>query len=398
MTRRLAADPGVLFALGFRPFFLAAGLAGVGLTLEWLVILHGGLAAPAWLDPFLWHGHEMLFGLVHAAIAGFLLTSVPVWTGTPPVRGARLAGLVGLWLLGRGAMALAGALPAAAVAALDLAFPVALWMAVGTPILRARATRQLGILGALLGLIAANAASHLDAMGVVPGAGRAALHAASVFVALLILVIGGRITPAFTRNAMQRAGVPPAVQMRPWLDRLALGAAVALAVVEVSTAPRGLASGLLAGLAALGTAGRMVGWQTRWALRDPLLASLHAGLAWVAVGFGAIAAADLGAPLPRTVALHALTAGAMGTMILAVMTRVPLGHTGRPLVAPRAATAAYVLVGAGALVRIVGPTLEPTAALTAWTLSGLLWAGAFASFLVGYAGILVRPRVDGKPG
>ncbi|MEN8161828.1 MAG: NnrS family protein, partial [Myxococcota bacterium] len=284
-----------------------------------------------------------------------------------------------------------------AVAALDLAFPLALWGAVGVPILRARATRQLGILAVLAGLIVANAASHLDAIGALPGAGRAALHGASVFVALLILVIGGRITPSFTRNAMQRAGAPGVVRMRPWLDRLALGAAAGLAVVEV-LALRGVASGLLAGLAAFGTAGRMVGWQTRFALRDPLLASLHAGLAWVAIGFAAIAAADLGAPVPRTVALHALTAGAMGTMILAVMTRVALGHTGRPLVAPPAATRAYVLVGAGALVRVVGPVLEPTAALATWTLSGLLWAGGFASFLVGYAGMLTRPRVDGEPG
>jgi uncharacterized protein involved in response to NO len=397
MTRRPTAAPRVLFALGFRPFFLAAGVAGVGLTLAWLAVLHGRLPAPPWLDPFLWHGHEMLFGLVQAAIAGFLLTSVPVWTGTPPVRGTRLAGLLGLWAIGRGAMALAGWLPPGAVATLDLAFPVALLLAVGTPILRVRATRQLGILAVLLGLTAANAASHLDALGGAPGVGRVALYGASFFVALLILVIGGRITPAFTRNAMQRAGATGAVRMNPWLDWLALGSAAALAAAEV-LAPRSTASGLVAGIAALAVAARMAGWQTRFALRDPLLASLHAGHAWLALGFAALAASDLGAPLPRSVAVHALTAGAMGTMILAVMTRVALGHTGRPLVAPPAANTAYVLVTLGAGVRVIGPLLAPQAQLIPWTLGGLLWAGAFVSFLWGYAGVLLRPRVDGKPG
>jgi uncharacterized protein involved in response to NO len=142
----------------------------------------------------------------------------------------------------------------------------------------------------------------------------------------------------------------------------------------------------------------MSGWQTRFALGDALLASLHAGFAWLVAGFAAIALADLGAPVPPTVALHALTAGAMGAMILAVMTRVALGHTGRPLVAPPSARAAYVLVSAGALARVLGPLLAPGAQRTAWTIAGLLWAGAFAAFLVGYAGLLLRRRADGRPG
>lgn len=386
-----------LFALGFRPFFLAVGIEGVGLTLAWLAVLYGWLPAPAWLDPFLWHGHEMLFGLVLAAISGFLLTAVPAWTASRPVAGGRLAGLVGLWALGRAALAAAGALPAGLVAAADLAFPIALLLAVGAPIVRARAARQAGILGALTALAAANAAVHLDAMGVAPGAARPALRLAIVFVALLILVIGGRITPSFTQSAMLRAGVAARVRARPFFDRLSLAAAVALALAEVF-APRSLASGLCAAVAALATLARMTAWQTRFALGDPLLASLHVGFAWVAAGFAAIALADLGAPVPHTVALHALTAGAMGAMILAVMTRVALGHTGRPLVAPRSAHLAYALVSAGALARVLGPLLAPGAQRAAWTLAGLLWAGAFAAFLAGYARVLLGPRVDGLPG
>jgi uncharacterized protein involved in response to NO len=386
-----------LFALGFRPFFLAAGLAGVVLPLTWLAVLRGDVAAPSWLDPFLWHGHEMLFGFVAAAIAGFLLTAVPAWTGTAPVRGAALAALVVAWALGRATLAFAGSLPAGVVACADLVFPAALLVAVGWPILRTRATRQAGVLAALLGLAAANAVVHLDALGLAPGAARTALRLASVFVAVLILVIGGRITPAFTQNALDRAGDPRGVATRAWLDRLSIAGALTLALGEV-LAPRSGLTGAAAAAASLATFARMAGWQTGFALGDPLLASLHVGFAWVAAGFGAIALADLGTPVPPTVALHALTAGAMGSMIVAVMTRVSLGHTGRPLAAPSWATAAYVLVSAGAAMRVVGPLLMPTAAAVAWTLSALLWAGAFAAFLSGYAGMLLAPRVDGKPG
>jgi uncharacterized protein involved in response to NO len=386
-----------LFALGFRPFFFAAALSGVVLPLAWLAVLFGDAAAPGWLDPFLWHGHEMLFGFAAAAIAGFLLTAVPSWTATPPVTGAPLAALVLVWAVGRAAFALAGSLPAPLVAVADLAFPLALLAAVGRPIVRARAKRQAGVLAALAVLTAANAAVHLDALGAAPGAARPALHLAIVFVAILMLVIGGRITPAFTQSAIDRAGDPRRVRVRPWLDRLSIAAALALALSEL-LAPRSLATSASATIACLATFGRMAGWQTGFALEDPLLASLHVGFAWVATGFGAIALADLGAPLPPTVALHALTAGAMGAMIVAVMTRVPLGHTGRPLVAPPSATAAYVLVSAGGIVRVIGPLLTPTAAGIAWTLAALLWAGAFGTFLAGYAGILLGPRVDGKPG
>jgi len=382
------------FALGFRPFFLAVGVEGVALTLAWLAMLRGWLPAPRWLDPFLWHGHEMLFGLVLAAVAGFLLTAVPVWTASPPLRGGRLAALVGLWALGRAAMAAAGALPGPAVAAADLAFPLALLAAVGLPIVRARALRQAGILAALAVLAGANAATHLDALGAAPGVGRPALRLAIVFVAILILVIGGRITPSFTQAALLREGAGGRrVTPRSHLDRLALASAAALALAELLV-PRSLATGGAAAVAALATLSRMSGWRTGFALGDPLLGSLHVGHAWVGVGFAAIALADLGAPIPPTVALHALTAGAMGAMILAVMTRVALGHTGRPLVAPASARTAYGLVNAGALVRVLGPLLAPAAAQAAWTLSGLLWAGAFAAFLFGYARMLVGPRVD----
>jgi uncharacterized protein involved in response to NO len=387
----------VLWSYAFRPFFLLVAIEGCGRVLLWLAMLHGWLPAPQWVDPVLWHAHEMLFGFVAAAIAGFLLTAVPTWTQSPPVSGAPLAALAGLWLAGRVAMAGAGHLPAPLVAAADLAFPAALAVAVARPILRARAWRNAGIVAALLLLLAADAASQLDALGLAPGAARRALHVAILFVAILILVIGGRITPAFTQGALQRAGRPEALRRHPALDRIAIAAAVALALAEAFV-PRSLATGAVAAVASLATAGRMVGWRTRLALRDPLLGILHVGHAWVAVGFGLVALADLGAPVPATAALHALTAGAMGTMILAVASRVALGHTGRPLVAPPSAVLAYGLVNAGAVIRVLGPMLAPGALVLVWSASGVLWSAAFAVFGIGYARVLVGPRVDGRPG
>lgn len=386
-----------LLARGFRPFFLLAAAWACVLTAAWLAVLTGRLPAPGPLDPIVWHGHEMLFGFVVAAVAGFLLTSVPVWTNTPPVRGGALAALVALWLAGRIAMALGGRLPTPLVAAVDVAFLPALAAAVARPIARTRARRNFGIAAVALLLVAANVGYHLAATGVVAAAARPALRFGIDLVIVLVVVIGGRITPLFTDNALRRAGSPVRVGTSATWNRLAIAGAGAVAASDLLLAP-GAATGAIALFAALAVAARMTGWRTRHVLCDPLLLSLHAGLLWVVVGFAAAGLADLGVGVPRTAALHALTAGAMGSMILAVMTRVALGHTGRPLRAPPSAVVAYGLVHAGALARVAGPVLAPHALLPVWTLAGVLWSGAFAAFLAGYGAILVRARVDARPG
>ncbi len=393
--RGAGAAPALL-GRGFRPFFLLVGVHAVLFVPAWLGILAGWLPPPDWPGLTQWHAHEMLFGFVGAAVAGFLLTSVPAWTGRPPVVGARLAALVAVWLAGRAAMLLAGALPGSLVTALDLAFLPALAAALA-PSLR-RAKRRHGVFLLILGgLSAANLAVHLDARGVAPGLAPAGLRGAVDLAALLVAILGGRITPAFTANAFQRDGVDARLLARPWLDRLAVGTVVAYALADL-VVPRSLASGAFALAASLALAARLAGWQGLRARRDALVWSLHAGYAWLALGFACVAIADLGGRLPWTTGVHALTAGAFGAMILAVMTRVGLGHTGRPLVAPRGATLAYGLVSAGALVRTFGPLAAPSLAFPLLVASGVLWSGAFASFLAVYAPILLRPRVDGRPG
>ncbi|HTO52844.1 MAG TPA: NnrS family protein [Myxococcota bacterium] len=387
-----------LFQRGFRPFFLLAGAQASVSVLAWLGVFAGLFPAPGWLAPSLWHAHEMLFGFVAAAAAGFLLTAAPTWTASAPVSGAPLAALATLWLAGRIAMALAGVLPLPVVAAADLAFLPALAFAVARPILATRQVRNAGFPLVLAALALLDLGAQLDACGLAPGLAPACIHGGVDLALVLIVLVGGRITPSFTANALRRAGIAAQVRTRPWLDRLAVAAVIAAAATELF-APRTRISGSVSLLAAAAVAARMSGWQSRLTRGDPLLWSLHLGGAWVALGFAAVALADLTGLVPWAVGLHAQTTGAIGTMVLAVMTRVSLGHTGRPLVAPPSALAAYLLVSAGALARTAGAVFAPPGEyLGVIALAGLLFAAAYGAFLVGYAPMLVSARSDGREG
>lgn len=386
-----------VFGRGYRPFFLLASTYAVLFVPLWVCVVLGTIAAPAWVSTTAWHAHEMLFGFCTAAIAGFLLTSVPVWTGTTAVAGGALAALAGLWVAGRVAMlALAGSVPGLA-AAVDLAFLPLLALAIGPPILRAGIRRNFGFPVGILALFAANALVHAEALGLATGTAAIGLRAGVDLVALLVVVIGGRVAPSFTTNALRRLGIAQIASPPPWAERAAVPAFLAFLVMDL-VLPASLASGIVALAAAIVLAARMSGWRTARVLGDPLLWSLHLGHAWVVVGLACIAASDLAGAWPRSVAVHALTAGAFGTMILAMMTRVALGHSGRPLVAPRSAVIAYTLVTLGALVRTIAVAAFPVETLPMIATGGLLWAGAFAAYLVGYAAMLTTPRVDGRPG
>ena len=386
-----------LWRRGFRPFFLGVGVYGFAAVATWVAIWSGALSAPTWLSPPWWHGHEMLFGLVAAAIAGFLLTAAPVWVGRRALCGRPLMALFGLWVLGRVAMLGAGLLPAGLVAAIDLAFlPLVVGVLVRT-LWRTGQWRNYGVVALVAVLALANAAVHAEALGLAAGSAPRALRLTVDLVVALIVVVGGRITPVFTTNALIRLGIDARASSRLWLDRLAVSATVVLTGIDF-VAPRTVASGMLAGSAGLAVAARMADWQTRRTWRDPLLWSLHAGMAWVVVGLLLVAAGDLEGSVPATAGLHALTAGAMGAMIMAVMTRVSLGHTGRVLVLPRYAVGSYLLVNAGAAVRVLAALAPDPARSKLLPIGGLLWATAFGLFSILYAPILTRPRIDGKDG
>jgi len=384
----------LLFARGFRAFFLLAGVYAVLMLGAWVALIRGWALLPTRFSPPFWHGHEMVFGYVTAVMAGFLLTAVPNWTGTPPLQGRPVAGLVALWLAGRVAVWAAPVLPWALVAALDLAFLPTLAWVLARALWPARKPKNFAFVGLLLLLTLGNLHSYVPVLG---GDEDRGLLAAVDVIALLIVIVGGRITPSFTSGALRQREDAPAVATYPWLDRLAVLSTLGVALADLAAlpAPVGGAVALLAGAA---NAARLGGYRTGHTLRQPILWALHLGYAWVALGLALKGLSAFTHAIPATAALHALTTGAIGTMTLAVMTRAALGHTGRPIAAPPPIALAYALVTAAALVRTFTPILLPALYLDAIAVSGALWMLAFTLFVIVYAPILTRPRADGQPG
>ncbi len=377
------------FALGFRPFFLAAGLAGVLLMALWLGILLGGIASPA-VSPLVWHGHEMVFGFGVAVIAGFLLTAAQNWTGLPTPSGMPLAALFGVWLAGRLAFLLPG-LPAAGVAVADLLFLPLLAFALARPILRARQLHNYPFPLMLLALFAANVLVHLELLGLFAGAGLG-LRLAVYVIVVMIVTMGGRVIPSFTDNRLQ-------TRARRWkgVERLVFPATLA-ALLAALAAPASPPTALLAAGAAAVHAVRLAGWYTGQYWRVPLLWVLHLGYAWIAAGFALLAVSAAGDGAAAGSALHAFTAGGIGVLTLGMMARVALGHSGRPLEAAPLMAWAFGAVNLAALARVAGPLLFAQAYDVVMAVAGLAWIVAFALFAVLYTPVLLRPRVDGKPG
>ncbi|HEU0224909.1 MAG TPA: NnrS family protein, partial [Steroidobacteraceae bacterium] len=346
--------------------------------------------------PVLWHGHEMLFGFVGAAIAGFLLTAVPSWTGARGFGGLPLMLLAVIWMAGRVAFAGLGSLPFAIVAILELQFLPALAVLVAPPLVRSR-NRNTPLLFVLLALWMIDVYFLLALSGEGLAAARHSLLLAIDVVLLLVTVIGGRIVPAFTASGLRQAGIVLEKKERALLDGATIVAMVAVVVADL-LAPWQTAAGWVAALAALLHAARLAGWQGQHSLRMPLVWCLHLAYAWIPIGFGLKAIHLLAGGAWSGHWLHGLTIGAAAAMILAVMTRASLGHTGRPLVAAAPVAVAYLLLSACALVRVLAPALPGANYLWTVMLAGLLWLAAFALFLVVYTPILFRPRVDGRPG
>lgn len=380
-------------AKGFRPFFLLAALfAAVAMPL-WIFAIRGDATLGAYFGGTYWHAHEMFFGFCVAVIAGFLLTAVENWTHRPTASGAPLGLLAGLWIAGRLAVLLADRLPRLLPAVVDLAFLPALALVCARPMVASGNRRNYLFLGMMAVLFAANLGMHLGALGVAPEwTRRGALLAAHVVV-LMILVVTARVVPMFTRNATGESDVRNA----PWLDRASLAAMLSLMVfdgLELDARVGACAAALTAVLVFV----RSATWGAELSLKHPLLWILHAGHAFVGVGLSLRVASHFVPQLSPSTALHALTAGSMGCLTLGMMARVTLGHTGRPLEAPRAVRAAFVFMLLAGVARVVGPLLGPRAYLHSLMAAGSLFALSFALYLAAYTPMLFAPRADGKPG
>lgn len=388
VPRYRATHGPALLSQGFRPFFLFAGLWSALALGAWLAALAVGVGLPMAFDPVAWHMHEMIFGFAVAAVAGFLLTAIPNWTGRLPLQGLPLAVLAALWLAGRVAMAWP-ALPPAALAAVDLAFLAALTAACLREVLAGRNWHNLPIIAALMLLLAANAMTHAAQSGAVTADGTGARLGVATL-SMLVALVGGRVVPSFTRNWLSKAGAERLPAPAGWFDTVCLLAtAVALAVWTI--VPDGTPTGVLCCLAGVLLAIRLARWRGLATLGEPLLAVLHLGYAWLAAGLLLTGAAGIfPETVPAAAGLHALTAGAVGTMTLAVMTRASLGHSGRALTADTATLGVFAAVTGAALARVAAAFL-PEAYLELLTASGLLWVAAFTLFTLRYAPIFLRP-------
>lgn len=387
-----------VFSEGFRFFFLAAGLFGVFAGVVWGLWLWAQASGDYGADtsyamaPHLWHGHEMIFGYATAAMGGFFLTAVPNWTGTPNARAQFIAVAALLWLSGRVAMWYSGMLPPMVVALADLAFLPVLAAKIGSQLMRRPKPQNMVFLGFLTMLWVSNLFAHLEWTGVTDATLETGLRGGLITLCALISILGGRVTPAFTRNAMKRAGEPEArwpVSIAP-VEKAAVILALGLPFLILLNLPWPVAPAvaLIMGLVQII---RLAQWRWRWALRQPILIALHVGLTMLALGLILWGLAGLGIG-DEIAALHVLGIGCVGGMTLAVMSRAVLGHSGRPLVAPTPVAWGYGFIAVAALLRWLGAGDLGDGYYPVMLGAVAMWTLAFAFYVISLWSALTAPR------
>ncbi len=380
-----------LWVSPFRPFCALGAAYGVALMTAWIAARAGLVALPYGnVAPALWHAHEMLFGFAVAIICATVLTALPGWAATPEVHGAPLAGVVTLWLAARVAFWLRDAMPTWLAIAGGAALYVALIAMLAPQLARVANRNYLALLVVLGGLFAGDAlffAGHVDS-GFMLGLWS---------VMLVFALKAGVLTPVFTGNELRASGRGDQAPFVPPLEYAAIAAIVVLACVDLAGMPRAW-RGTVALAAFVLHAIRLARWRGWKVLDSPLVATMHAGYAWMVAALLLLALGDFGVPFAARAWLHAFTVGALGSMMLGLMTRIALRHTGRPLVLPRAIVVAYLLLQAAALLR-VGAAASPAG--EAWFVAaGAAWVAAFAIYLACFGSMLVSPslpRVAASP-
>jgi uncharacterized protein involved in response to NO len=378
---------------GFRPFFFGAASWAVIAIGLWLLELAGVLKLPTRFEGIAWHRHEMLFGFVGAAVSGFLLTAIPNWTGRLPIAGRPLLSLFGLWAAARLAVLLSSFTGFWPPAILDVGLFVSLAMLAMREVIASK-NRNLPIVGLVLAFGIADAADYAGAAALIPA--DIGWRAAIALVITMISMIGGRIIPSFTRNWMVKRGARGALPTQPQSLDLLVILSTALALLFWLVFPDDRLTGFMLVLAAAAQGLRLSRWGGLRTGGDPLVLVLHLGYAWVPVGLLLLGVSAAGADIPRSAGIHALTAGAMTTMILAVMSRASLGHTGRELKVSPLTVAAYACVTIGAVLRVAA-SLGAGSYLLMVDIAGVIWGCALALFLVVYVPVLWQPRLGENP-
>jgi len=383
-----------LFALGFRPFYSLAAIFAVVSVLIWLLSYIGTFQAGAYLRGIFWHSHEMVFGFALAVMTGFLLTAVRNWTGLPTPTGFALAALAVLWLAGR-VLIITG--PPLLAAMVDVLFVPALAVVIAIPIVRSRNQRNYKIVALLVLIAMAQLFYHLASLGPLP----AWLAYTTVITALdlmtiIFAIVAGRVIPAFTKNAIP-GSEPRHVR---WLEFLSFASLVLIIVTRVGSdwfSIPALVPTTIFLVAAVSHAFRLTLWQPWQTLGNPLLWMMPLAYSWlpVALFLRLLAAHSI---VSQGAWIHALATGAISGLMLAMMMRSSLGHTGRPLVASGKDMTAYLLLQLAAVIRVVAGLIDTGIYESLVIASGVIWIMAFLVFLLRYLPMLAQPRVDGRPG
>ncbi len=380
-----------LWQLAFRPFFFFGSLYALVAVALWLSFLFGVLPYRGHLALVTWHSHEMVFGFASAVMAGFVLTASQNWTGLRGVHGLKLQLIFGLWALGRVLMATSPA-PSAITTLVDLGFYplLAIYM---FPYLKDPEMKVERVFFAYFAIFfAGNLLVHLDAHGILPGHSRKGILLGLYTMVIVVIFMGGRVIPFFTESTLAKA------QPKTWepVERLSHISAWLFLASQIFY-ENSLWSALIAFGAALIHLIRLWGWQVRRVRRIPIIWVLHTAYFWLATGFAMAGLASLGL-IASSASLHAFTVGGLSIVIYGMITRVSLGHTGRPLRPTVPIVTAYYLLIAAAVVRVFAPLISPSLHDGAVIFSGALWIAAFFIFLVIYGPILTSPRIDGRPG
>ncbi len=381
---------GALWSSGFRPFFLLGAVYGPLVLLAWLPVWFGWAPAEAAIPPLaLWHGHELIYGFASAFICGFVLTALPSWAGTPEVRGAPLALLVVIWLIARAAAWSWQWLPIGLIATLDLLPFAALAAFVLPGLVRAIDLRYLGLLPILLGFIAADILFHLDIARGEFGLAERALHGALNVLVVLFAITAGRLTPAFTEAALEERGRPtPVVRSKP-LEIAAVASVILFAIADWTGVPA-MANAAVAIVTAVILGLRMCGWRTRLILSIPLILAMHVAYGWLATAIALRGLSDAFGIAPRAAWIHAFTVGALGMMMLALLNRVALRHTGRVASASPVTIAALAIMLAAGVMRVLASFAGEAHWMAA---SAVAWGLPFALFLIEHGAKLWRPSL-----
>lgn len=391
IPRGIARSGPAILSYGFRPFFLLAGAFALVAMAGWIGALTLGWDIGGDYGALNWHAHEMLFGYGSAALAGFLLTAIPNWTGRLPVSGLPLLGIVALWMAGRATMAFPQVLGLPLSLVVEACFLPAMAIVAGTEIVAGKNWKNLKILIGLTALSLANIGFHLSVM--VAGSAMDAARVGIGTYVVLIALVGGRIIPSFTRNYLVKAGSTMVPRPFGRFDVAAL-VALLLALVAWAILPVALPTAILATVAAGLHAVRLWRWRGWQTLDEPLLLAMHVAYGFLVLGLAALALSAMGW-IAEASALHVLTVGAIGGMTLAVMTRASLGHTGRSLTASKRTSLAFLALGISAVVRPFAELL-PDAYHLLLILSAAGWLVAFGLFVAEYGPILTSRKAKSR--